>query len=82
VVVVESDNIEKNRQFVERIAAKMQEETNLFLDVFYAQNPMIMGSKGLLLRVGDEPGGDENHAPGRPAIRPAVHPNDELVSFF
>ena len=48
VVVVESDNIEKNRQFVERIAAKMQEETNLFQDVFYAQNPMIMGSKGLL----------------------------------
>jgi hopanoid biosynthesis associated RND transporter like protein HpnN len=48
VVVVESDNIEKNRQFVERIAAKMQEETNLFRDVFYAQNPMIMGSKGLL----------------------------------
>ena len=48
VVVVESDNIEKSRQFVERIAAKMQEETNLFLDVFYAQNPMIMGSKGLL----------------------------------
>jgi hopanoid biosynthesis associated RND transporter like protein HpnN len=48
VVVVESDDIEKNRQFVERIAAKMQEETNLFLDVFYAQNPMIMGSKGLL----------------------------------
>ena len=48
VVVVESDNIEKNRQFVERIAAKMQAETNLFQDVFYAQNPMIMGSKGML----------------------------------
>ena len=48
MVVVESDNIEKNRQFVERIAAKMQAETNLFRDVFYAQNPMIMGSKGLL----------------------------------
>jgi hypothetical protein len=48
VVVVESDNIEKNRQFVERIAAKMQAETNLFQDVFYAQTPMIMGSKGLL----------------------------------
>ncbi|MGO9587312.1 MAG: MMPL family transporter [Limisphaerales bacterium] len=48
VVVVESDNIEKNRQFVERIAAKMQAETNLFQDVFYTQNPMIMGSKGLL----------------------------------
>ncbi|MGA2786246.1 MAG: MMPL family transporter [Verrucomicrobiota bacterium] len=48
VVVVESDNIEKNRQFVERIAAKMQAETNLFQDVLYAQNPMILGSKGLL----------------------------------
>ena len=48
VVVVESDNLEKNRQFVERIAAKMQAETNLFQDVFYAQNPMIMGSKGML----------------------------------
>jgi len=48
VVVVESDNLENNRQFVERIAAKMQAETNLFQDVFYAQNPMIMGPKGLL----------------------------------
>jgi hypothetical protein len=48
VVVVESDNLEKNRQFIERIAAKMQAETNLFQDVFYAQTPMIMGSKGLL----------------------------------
>src|ERR1017187_4994934 len=35
VVVVESDNVEKNRQFVERIAAKMLGETNFFQDVFY-----------------------------------------------
>ena len=48
VVVVESDNIEKNRQFVERIAAKMQEETNLFRDVFYQQSLAMMGSKALL----------------------------------
>jgi hopanoid biosynthesis associated RND transporter like protein HpnN len=48
VVVVESDNIEKNRQFVERIAAKMQEETNLFRDVFYQQNLAMMGPKALL----------------------------------
>ena len=34
VVVVEGDNIERNRQFVERIAVKMQAETNLFRDVF------------------------------------------------
>jgi hopanoid biosynthesis associated RND transporter like protein HpnN len=48
VVVVESDDIEKNRQFVERVAAKMQAETNFFQDVFFAQNPMMMGSKALL----------------------------------
>ena len=48
VVVVEGDNIEKNRQFVERIAAKMQTETNLFRDVFYQQSLVMMGSKALL----------------------------------
>ena len=48
VVVVESDNIEKNRQFVERIAAKMQAETNLFRDVFYQQDLAVMGNKALL----------------------------------
>ncbi len=48
VVVVEGDNIEKNRQFVERIAAKMQVETNLFRDVFYQQNLSVLGNKALL----------------------------------
>src|ERR1035438_4331180 len=38
VVVVESDNIERNRQFVERIAVKMQADTNSFRDVFYQQS--------------------------------------------
>jgi len=47
VVVVESDNLEKNRQFVERIAAKMQAETNLFRDVFFQQNLALMGRKAL-----------------------------------
>jgi len=48
VVVVESGNPEKNRQFVERIAAKMQADTNnLFRDVFYQQNLAMMGNKAL-----------------------------------
>ena len=47
VVVVESGDIEKNRQFVERIAAKMQAETNLFRDVFFQQNLAMMGNKAL-----------------------------------
>jgi hopanoid biosynthesis associated RND transporter like protein HpnN len=48
VVVVESDNIERNRQFVERIAAKMQAETNLFRDIFHQQSLSMMGDKALL----------------------------------
>ncbi len=48
VVVVESENIEKNRQLVERIAAKMQAETNYFRDVFYQQDLAVMGNKALL----------------------------------
>jgi hopanoid biosynthesis associated RND transporter like protein HpnN len=48
VVVVESENIEKNRQFVERIAAKMSAETNLFRDVFYQKDLAVMGAKALL----------------------------------
>jgi hopanoid biosynthesis associated RND transporter like protein HpnN len=47
VVVVESEDIEKNRQYVERIAAKMQAETNLFRDVFYQQSLGMMGAKAL-----------------------------------
>src|SRR4029077_4801274 len=48
VVVVESENPEKNRQFVERIGAKLEAETNLFRDVFYKGDFKMLGSKALL----------------------------------
>ena len=47
VVVVESDAMEKNRQFIERLAAKMTPETNLFRDVFYQHDLAAMGTKAL-----------------------------------
>ena len=47
VVVVESEDIEKNRQFVERLAAKMAPETNLFQDIFYQHDLAMMGTKAL-----------------------------------
>jgi len=47
VVAVESDNPEKNRQFVERLAMKMAPETNLFCDVFYQHDLAMMGTKAL-----------------------------------
>src|SRR5580698_4731050 len=46
-VVVQSDAPEKNRQFVERLAAKMLPETNLFQDVFYEHYLPAMGTKAL-----------------------------------
>src|SRR5207237_5033150 len=48
VVVVESENGEKNRQFVERLGAKLEAETNLFRDVFYKGDLKMLGSKALL----------------------------------
>ncbi len=47
VVVVESGDTEKSRQFVERLAMKMAPETDLFRDIFYQQNPAMLGTKAL-----------------------------------
>jgi len=46
-VVVESEDMEKNRQFVERLAVKMVPETNLFQDIFYQHDLAMMGTKAL-----------------------------------
>ncbi len=48
VAVVESGSIEKNRQFVERLGARIERETNLFTDVFYKGDLKMMGPKALL----------------------------------
>lgn len=48
VVVVESENSEKNRQFVERLGRKLEVETNTFTDVFYKGDLSMMGRKALL----------------------------------
>src|ERR1043166_1379308 len=48
VVVVESEQMEKNRQFVERLGAKLEADTNLFRHVFYKGDLKMMGRKALL----------------------------------
>jgi uncharacterized protein len=63
VVVVESENAEKNRQFVERLGAKLEAariripvrpgaketvETNLFARIFVTRDLKMLGSKALL----------------------------------
>jgi hopanoid biosynthesis associated RND transporter like protein HpnN len=48
VVVVESEDSDKNRQFVERLGARLEAETNFFHDVFYKGDLKMLGSKALL----------------------------------
>src|SRR6266478_3537019 len=48
VVVVESEDPSKNRQFVERLGARLEAETNLFHNVFYKGDLKMLGSKALL----------------------------------
>jgi hopanoid biosynthesis associated RND transporter like protein HpnN len=47
-IVVESDSMDLNRQFVERLAAKLQPETNLFTDIYYKGDMAALGRKALL----------------------------------
>jgi len=53
VAVVESGDIEKNRQFVERLGARLERETKLFTDVFYKGDLKLMGPKALLFVTND-----------------------------
>ena len=48
VVVVESEDPAKNRQFVERLGAKLEAETNLFNNIIYRSDLKMLGSKALL----------------------------------
>ena len=77
VVVVESEAIEKNRQFVERIAAKMQAETNLFHDIFYQQSLSMMGNKALQFAGSHEFDRHAGPAAHRAAVHRAVFADDE-----
>jgi predicted RND superfamily exporter protein len=54
VVVVESENKEKNRQFVERLGARLEAETNLFRDVVYKGDLKMLGPKALLFVPEDD----------------------------
>lgn len=48
VAVVESEDHEKNRQFVERLGVRLEAETNLFSDVFYKGDLKALGPKALM----------------------------------
>ncbi len=82
VVVIESENIEKNRQFAERIGAKLEAETNLFTDVFYKGDLPMMGAKALLFVPENDLGNLKNTLQDdAPFIRQFTQTTN-LISFF
>src|SRR5947207_8137024 len=48
VAVVESECMEKNRKFVERLGARLAAETNIFTDVMFNNDVTMLGNKALL----------------------------------
>ena len=54
VVVVESEDAEKNRQFVERLGARLEVETNIFTNIFYRNDFKMLGRKALLFVPEDD----------------------------
>ena len=82
VVVIESENTEKNRQFAERIGAKLAAETNLFTDVFFKGDLPMMGAKALLfVPENDLRGLKSTLADDAPFIRQFTQTTN-LISFF
>jgi hopanoid biosynthesis associated RND transporter like protein HpnN len=49
VTLVESEDPAKNRQFVERLAARIEQEPELFTDIYYKGDVRNMGPKALLM---------------------------------
>ena len=82
VVVVESGNIELNRQYVERIAAKMQAETNLFADIFYQQDPSVMGARALLFATTNDLVALKGQLDDALPVLGHFTPTTNLISFF
>src|SRR6185295_14018263 len=48
VAIVESENQDKNRRFVERLAQRLRSEPEIFQDVYYKGDLKMMGTKALL----------------------------------
>ena len=82
VVVVESEDPDKNRQFVERLGARLEAETNLFRDVFYKGDLKMLGSKALLfVQEGDLRDLKKTLSDYRPFLQKFTHTTN-LVSLF
>jgi hopanoid biosynthesis associated RND transporter like protein HpnN len=81
-VVVESENVEKNRQFVERLGARLEAETNLFHNVFYKGDLSMMGPKALLFVPEEDLAGIRDALSADEPFIQKFSQATNLVSFF
>ncbi|MEC8929347.1 MAG: MMPL family transporter [Verrucomicrobiota bacterium] len=54
VVMAESEDLEKNRQFVARLGARLEQDTEHFRGVFYRRDLRTLGSKTLLMASAED----------------------------
>jgi hopanoid biosynthesis associated RND transporter like protein HpnN len=81
-VVVESDDPARNRQFVERLGAKLEAEPQHFHNIFYKGDMKMMGSKALLFaQESDLTNLNKTLTDYRPFIQQFSHTTN-LVSLF
>ena len=82
VVVVESGNIERNRQFVARLGQRLMDEPELFRSIFYRRDLRTLGTNTLLVTPIDKLGMLTNKlAEYRPFIETFAN-STNLNSFF
>lgn len=82
VVVAESEDAEKNRQFVERLGAKLEREPKLFHDVIFKGDLKMLGRKALMfVPESDLKDLRETLAKYRPFLTQFTHTTN-LVSLF
>lgn len=82
VVIVESEDTEKNRQFIERLGARLQNEPDLYTDILFNNDVKMLGNKALLFFPEEEL---ENLRDTMREYRPVLHQFGQatnLLSLF
>ena len=77
VVVVQGGRRERNRQFIERLAARVAPETNLFTGLIYKGDLATPGAQSAAAGAGAGPGRDAPGLARVSALHPGVNPGDQ-----
>jgi len=81
-VVVESENLEKNRQFIERLGAKVLAQPDYFTNVIFNNDLKMLGSKALLFVPESDLGELRNQLQGYVPFIEKFGQTTNLISFF